>query len=68
MKSTKIEIKNFSRRFSAHQWIELCGNMDFIKAIEDGEFGVAEVLSRKGTDYTPLTDSQKAAMEDGMSN
>ena len=43
---TKREQKQFSRRFSYADWLTLCGNVDFLEALEESE-SEAEVVAHR---------------------
>ena len=47
MKTTKKLIKNYSRKFSFERWSSLVSKMDFLNAVESGDFLTADVLAAK---------------------
>lgn len=47
MKTTKKLIKNYSKKFSFERWSFLVSKMDFLNAVESGDFLTADVLATK---------------------
>jgi hypothetical protein len=47
MKATKKQIKQFAARFSFDDWSYLTGKMEFLNAVEAGEFEQAEVIANR---------------------
>ena len=45
--STKMTIKKFAKRFSTSDWVYLCGNEEFEKAVTFGEWELAEVIAHR---------------------
>lgn len=56
--SELLSKETFSRRFSLEDWQFLCSKPDFLQAVENEEFGQAEVLAHCYLFSLPLSGNE----------